>query len=131
MDVFLLGTSCKDLSRANSSVDRSKLSRGGGAQTYKGFVQNVKAFKPLMIVYENVGAIDDQISQASETNLSLMMRELKEHGYEDQKVMTDAQEFGLPCRRRRLYVFSSWLAAIGLLGADRPSARFLPISESW
>ena len=25
-------------------------------------------------------------------------------GYKGQKVMTDAQQFGLPCRRRRLYV---------------------------
>ena len=111
VDVLLLGTSCKDLSRANSSVDRSRLvlaqgtSRGGSAQTYKGFVQYVRTYKPLVIVYENVDAIDDKISHAQETNLSLMMRELKELGYEGQKVMTDAQEFGLPCRRRRLYVF--------------------------
>jgi len=46
------------------------------------------------------------VSAAAETNLILLMREmLHEYGYQGQKVMTDAQEFGLPCRRRSLYVF--------------------------
>ena len=51
-------------------------------------------------------AVDDKVSAAAETNLILLMREmLHEYGYQGQKVMTDAQEFGLPCRRRSLYVF--------------------------
>lgn len=50
-------------------------------------------------------AVDDKVSAAAETNLSLLMREMLEYGYQGQKVMTDAQEFGLPCRRRSLYVF--------------------------
>eukprot|EP00435_Cladocopium_sp_Y103_P067075 s554_g29.t1 len=111
VDVLVIGTSCKDLSRANSSVDRKKLvlsqatSKGGSAQTYHGFLDYVAAHQPTMIVYENVDAIDDKVTALAENNLALLMREMQERGYQGQKVMTDAQEFGLPCRRRRLYVF--------------------------
>jgi site-specific DNA-cytosine methylase len=54
--------------------------------------------------FENVDAIDDKVSSNTETNLSLLMNAMKDLGYEGQKIMTDGQEFGLPCRRRRLYV---------------------------
>ena len=111
VDVLVLGTSCKDLSRANSSVDRQKLvlaetqSRGGSAQTFRGFLAYCEGHRPTLIIYENVDSIDDKVSNTTETNLSLLMKSMQELGYQGQKVMTDAQEFGLPCRRRRLYVF--------------------------
>ena len=111
VDVLILGTSCKDLSRANASVDKKKLvltettSKGGSAQIYRGFIGYVASHRPLLVIYENVDAIDDKVSASQETNLGVLMREMREEGYEGQKVMTDAQEFGLPCRRRRLYVF--------------------------
>ena len=96
--MLVIGTSCKDLSRANTSVDRKKqvLSQ----TTSKGGSAHVVSHSPLMIVYETVDAVDDKVSALTETTLSLL-----EHGYRGQKVMTDAREFGLPCRRRRLYVF--------------------------
>jgi site-specific DNA-cytosine methylase len=37
------------------------------------------------------------------------------HGYEGQPVLTDSSEFGLPARRRRLYVFLVWVEANPLL----------------
>ena len=110
VDCLFLGTSCKDLSRANSSVDRSKLvlsqekSRGASAQTFRGMLAYCKGHRPVLVVYENVDSIDDKISTACETNLSLLMKAMKDLGYEGQKVLTDGQEFGLPCRRRRLYI---------------------------
>ena len=111
VDVLVLGTSCKDLSRANSSVDRQKLvlaetqSKGGSAQTFRGFLAYCEGHRPTLIIYENVDSIDDKVSNTTETNLSLLMKPMQDLGYQGQKVMTDAQEFGLPCRRRRLYVF--------------------------
>lgn len=111
VDCLLLGTSCKDLSRANSSTDRTKLvlsqetSKGASAQTFRGMLEYCKAHKPPLLIYENVDAIDDKVSANTETNLSLLMQAMADLGYQGQKVMTDAQEFGLPCRRRRLYVF--------------------------
>ena len=111
MDILVVGTSCKDLSRANSSVDQQKLvlaetqSKGGSAQTFRGFLAYCEGHRPKLIIYENVDSIDDKVSNTTETNLSLLMKSMQDLGYQGQKVMTDAQEFGLPCRRRRLYVF--------------------------
>ena len=111
VDVLVLGTSCKDLSRANSSVDRQKLvlaetqSKGGSAQTFRGFLAYCEGHRPTLIIYENVDSIDDKVSNTTETNLSILRKSMQDLGYQGQKVMTDAQEFGLPCRRRRLYVF--------------------------
>ena len=110
VDVLVIGTSCKDLSRANSSVDRTRLvlseetSKGASAQTFRGMLGYVAAHRPRFVIFENVDSIDDKVTNAQETNLTLVMRAMKELGYEGQKVMTDAQQFGLPCRRRRLYV---------------------------
>lgn len=110
VDCLFIGTSCKDLSRANSSVDKSKLvlsqesSRGASAQTFRGMLSYCQGHRPTLVLFENVDAIDDKISSNTETNLSLLMNAMKELGYEGQKIMTDGQEFGLPCRRRRLYV---------------------------
>lgn len=110
VDCLFVGTSCKDLSRANSSVDRTKLvlnqdtSKGAPAQTFRGMLEYCAGRRPVLLIYENVDAIDDKISAQTETNLSLLMQAMRDLSYEGKKVMTDAQEFGLPCRRRRLYI---------------------------
>ena len=83
VDVLMIGTRCEDLSKLNGPVDRKKLvlfqatSKGGSAQTHR-FKDYVASHAPLMIVYENVDAIDDKVSAAAETNLSLLMREMLE-----------------------------------------------------
>ena len=110
VDCLFIGTSCKDLSRANSSVDKSTLvlsqesSKGASAQTFRGMLNYCRGHRPTLVLFENVDAIDDKASSSTETNLSLLMSAMKDLGYEGQKIMTDCQEFGLPCRRRRLYV---------------------------
>lgn len=110
VDCLLIGTSCKDLSRANSSVDRTKLvfsqdtSKGASAQTFRGMLAYCKGHRPGFVIFENVDSIDDKVTANTETNLSLLMNAMKDLGYEGQKVLTDAHEFGLPCQRRRLYV---------------------------
>eukprot|EP00435_Cladocopium_sp_Y103_P058738 s662_g20.t1 len=110
VDILFIGTSCKDLSRQNCHVDRSKpvladaMSRGGSAQTFNGFVEYCEGHRPAMVVYENVDAIDDKITANAENNLTIFMKAMRSIGYQGQKIMTDAQHFGLPCRRRRLYI---------------------------
>ena len=97
VDCLLIGTSCKDLSRANSSVDKSKLvlaqesSRGASAQTFRGMLSYCEGHRPTLILFENVDAIDDKVSSTTETNLSLLMGAMKDLGYEGQKIMTDGQ----------------------------------------
>lgn len=110
VDILVLGTSCKDLSRANGHADKSRpvlaevSSRGGSAQTFHGFVGYCEAHKPAIIIYENVDSVEDSLSSCAETNLSILMATMKGLGYEGQKIMTDSLQFGLPCRRRRLYI---------------------------
>ena len=60
----------------------------------------------MLLIYENVDAIDGKISTQTKTALSLLMQATRDLSYEGKKVMTDAQEFGLPCRRRKLYILS-------------------------
>ena len=72
VDLLFIGTSCKDLSRANGHVDRTRpvlaeaVSRGGSAQTFRGFVNYCEAHRPALILYENVDAIDDKVSAGAE-----------------------------------------------------------------
>jgi site-specific DNA-cytosine methylase len=56
------------------------------------------------LVYENVDTLEEG-SQSGITNLDILMSELTSRGYEGQPTICEASRFGLPCRRRRLYVF--------------------------
>lgn len=40
-----------------------------------------------------------------QSNMDVFLSQMAAHGYEGQPVLTDSSEFGLPARRRRLYVF--------------------------
>ena len=109
-DIFVLGTSCKDLSKANPKKETQKLvfnqvtSLGGSAQTFQGFTSYVKSHSPGVVVFENVDGLEDQIGASSQSNLDILLQTMKGLGYRAQPVRTDAQAFGLPARRRRLYV---------------------------
>ena len=60
---------------------------------------------------------------SGETNLDVFRAETASRGYECQVVMTDAAEFGLPCRRRRIYVLLVKTSNNALLDfAGRPLA---------
>lgn len=65
VDLLIVGTSCKDMSRANATSARQELvlqaerSKGGSAQTFKGLMHYVEHHRPLMILFENVDAMED------------------------------------------------------------------------
>ena len=65
VDLLIVGTSCKDMSRANPGQVRqelvlnSKESKGGSAQTFNGLLSYVEQHRPLMILFENVDAMED------------------------------------------------------------------------
>ena len=108
VDLLILGTSCKDMSRANPAppkghVLRQEQSKGGSAQTYRGFLHYLDSRPSPMIIFENVDAMDDA-KENGESNLDIFLADTSNRGYESQIIMTDAQEFGLPARRRRIYV---------------------------
>ena len=109
-DIFVVGSSCKDFSKANPKKETQKLvfhqesSLGGSAQTYQGFTKYVAAHAPSLIVYENVDGLEEQIGSTEQSNLDVIMRTMAQLGYKGQPVRTDAAAFGLPARRRRLYI---------------------------
>ena len=86
-----------------------------------------KGHRPTLIIYGNVDAIDDKVSTTTGANLSLLIEAMGDLQYEGEKVMTDGQEFGLLCRRRRLYVLF-----VDMSSGLKPSAGFLESFEpSW
>jgi ABC-type microcin C transport system duplicated ATPase subunit YejF len=83
-----------------------------------------KGHRPTLIIYGNVDAIDDKVSTTTGANLSLLIEAMGDLQYEGEKVMTDGQEFGLLCRRRRLYVLF-----VDMSSGLKPSAGFLESFE--
>ena len=109
-DLLVIGSSCKDFSKANPKKETQKLvfkqdsSLGGSAQTYHGFTSYVAAHSPGMVTYENVDGLEEQIGATAQSNLDILMQTMKGLGYRGQPLRTDASSFGLPARRRRLYI---------------------------
>ena len=67
VDILLIGTSCKDMSRANPNKARhnqvllNDTSDGGSAQTFKGMLAYIDSHSPSIVVFENVDTIDDAV----------------------------------------------------------------------
>lgn len=109
VDLLVLGTSCKDMSRANpfqqkdAAVLSQQASRGGSAQTFHGMLSYLQNKCPPLVLFENVDSMDD--SKGTElNNMDIFLAETSARGYESQVCMTDAAEFGCCARRRRVYV---------------------------
>ena len=126
VDLFIVDTSCKDMSRANPNPVRGELvlsqasSRGGSAQTFQGLLSFLEAKSPAMVLFENVDSIEDS-KPGGTSNLEILKAEMSSRGYEGQIVRTDAHEFGLPCHRRR--IFALFVKVVGsnlFLWQDRP-----------
>ena len=49
--------------------------------------------------------VGDWRKTGGQSNMDVFLSQMAAHGYEGQRVLTDSCEFGLPARRRRLYVF--------------------------
>ena len=83
VDLLLVGTSCKDLSKANpnKSQDRQRAtfslmhSRGGSAQTFRGLMGYLKNRRPSFVVFENVDTLDES-SQSGASNQHILMDEI-------------------------------------------------------
>eukprot|EP00439_Symbiodinium_sp_Y106_P053539 s300_g7.t1 len=108
VDILVVGTSCKDMSRANSTAPKSAVlrmdtSKGGSAQTFQGLLRLLDANPPAIVLFENVDAIDEN-KEGGESNLDIFKAETSNRGYDSQVVLTDAYEFGLPCKRRRVFI---------------------------
>ena len=111
VDVFVVGSSCKDISRQNQNRTANKLiflqqsSGGGSAQTFRGVLEYCGSHRPGLLLYENVAAMDDSTEESGGvSNMDILLAEMASRGYEGQQFLMDSTEFGLPARRRRYYV---------------------------
>ncbi len=128
VDLLVVGTSCKDMSRASASNNTKRTlvlsqghSKGGSAQTFRGFLGYVSQHRPLIILFDNVDTMEEDTCLQGGSNMDILLAEMAARGYEGQKMMTDAAEFGLPARRRRVYVFFARVVANPLIkSTDRP-----------
>lgn len=116
VDIFVCGTSCKDISSLSSGgrtpsgqlVFEMQSSPGGSAQTFRGFLAYIHAHRPALVLFENVEKLADEGASSSSggatSNLDVLLAEMSGRGYEGQKFVVDSKDFGLPARRRRVYV---------------------------
>ena len=107
VDLLLVGTSCKDLSKANpnKSQDRQRAtfslmhSRGGSAQTFRGLMGYLKNRRLSFVVFENVDTLDKS-SQSGASNQHILMDEMAQLGYEGQPTILRGVQIwtGLPAQ---------------------------------
>ena len=108
-DVLVMGFSCKDLSRQNTSrsnnqrVPAEETSRGASATTFNACLGYVDVHHPAILIIENVDALADDDGDGG--NLDILFSEFGNRGYEVQPIMVNATEWGLSHRRRRLWFF--------------------------
>ena len=135
VDLLIVGTSCKDLSKANPNKAKNKnvlsqtTSRGGSAQTFRGLLSYVDSQRPPLIVFENVDSLAEDSSSSGVSNMDVLKHEFSVRGYQAQATICEASKFGLPCRRRRLYVFFAQMVSNSLVdfqkrGVDDCFAQF-------
>ena len=132
VDLLVVGTSCRDLSKANPNKSKNQnvlqqaTSRGGSAQTFRGMLAYLDAQRPPLVCYENVDALleDSSSSGCGNGNFEVLLHEFHIRGYQAQATICEASKFGLPCRRRRLYVVFVQMAANNVVDfAKRPVAE--------
>lgn len=130
VDILVVGTSYKDLSKANPNKRKDSEqatftqahSRGGSAQTYHGLVAYLRKKRPPLVVFENVDTLDEG-SQSGMSNQHILMEQLGQLGYEGQATICEASKFGLSFRRRRCYIFFVQVAANPLIDFNIRSAQ--------
>lgn len=116
VDLIVAGTPCQDFSiagkRAGMAGERSGLARE--------FVRLVREINPQWLVWENVPGI---FSTNKGRDFGSFIGALDDSGYSCAWRVLDAQFFGVPQRRRRVFV-------VGYFGDWRPTAKILFESES-
>ena len=111
VDLIVGGTPCQDFSVAGKRAGMAG-ERGGLALA---FVKLVSDVRPRWVVWENVPGV---LSSGSGADFLRFLRLLADCGYCLAWRVLDAQYFGVPQRRRRVFV-------VGHLGDWRPAAQVL------
>ena len=108
VNIIIVGLSCKDLSKMNINAKKHKsilsqqVSAGGTATTFRGLLAFLDAHGCDIILGEEVEELAD-METTGDSNLNIMQCEISNRGFELQAVLVDNVQWGLPCRRKRLY----------------------------
>lgn len=111
VDCFMVGFSCKEFSRANTSASASKAHLlktgvgGSSVETYKSMMAHIELYKPRFIIIENSDALCDG-SDKVDANVNVLMGALSGFGYDSQAVILNTPLYGLPNRRPRTYIMA-------------------------
>lgn len=116
IDILVGGTPCQSFSVAGLRKGLED-PRGNLMLTYLGIA---KKFKPKWLLWENVPGV---LSSNGGEDFACLLKGLAELGYGVAYRVLDAQYFGVPQRRRRVFV-------VGCLGYWRSAAKVLFESES-
>lgn len=71
------------------------------------FLQVVKVLQPSIVIMENVPNIRAAVTQSGEPVIGIIMRELKNLGYDVSCQVLSATDFGIPQIRKRMFVVGS------------------------
>ena len=74
--------------------------------------------------------LDDNVGQTAQSNMDTVVQTMKGFGYEAQPMMTDAHEFGCPCKRRRVYICFFKRTYHKFCFQDRPIAETVTMFRS-
>ena len=113
-DIFVCCASCKDLSRlspASGLVLKHAQSQGGSSQTFHGMLAHIDVARPAVVIFENVEAINDVDSSAEVSNMDIILSEFASRNYECQQMCGDSSKYGVPQKRRRVYVIALLVVA--------------------
>jgi site-specific DNA-cytosine methylase len=95
VDILIAGTSCVDFSRLNKyRKDLSDEAGGESSKTWHGVLSYVKAFRPAIVILENVKSAP----------YDRMMGYYRDIGYEVGGVLLDTKNYYLPQTRQRGYL---------------------------
>ena len=123
VDILLCCTSCKEFSLYYNKPQKpvnDKANSSTSAQTFAGLLAYMSAYRPGILLFENVDTMDSvQVgdNNIEFNNMDLACAEWAARGYETQRCHVNSINFGVPQNRRRLVV-------VAVLTVANPSVCF-------
>ena len=100
-DLYVGGFPCQDLSTANM---RRKGFEGKRSSLWHEFIRCIENRKPTFVLAENVPGL---LSARNGQDMGIVVRSLENRGYSCEWRVLDSQHFGVPQRRKRLFLIAT------------------------